>query len=83
MSTANTLLALLEPEAQHGYTLKQRYDAYFALRRPLAFGRCMPRWVASSGTGSPSSPRSSRAPGRSGASIGSPPTGSPGSMSGC
>lgn len=39
MSTANTLLALLEPEAQHGYTLKQRYDAYFALRRPLAFGQ--------------------------------------------
>lgn len=39
MSTAQTLLALLEHEPAHGYTLKQRYDARFARTRPLAFGQ--------------------------------------------
>lgn len=39
MSTSTTLLALLEPEPSHGYTLKHRYDAWFARRRPLAFGQ--------------------------------------------
>ncbi len=39
MSTATTLLALLEPEPTHGYTLKHKYDVWFAQRRPLAFGQ--------------------------------------------
>jgi DNA-binding PadR family transcriptional regulator len=39
MSTAHTLLALLEREPAHGYTLKQRYDERFARTRPLAFGQ--------------------------------------------
>jgi DNA-binding PadR family transcriptional regulator len=39
MSTAETLLALLEQEPVHGYTLKHRYDARFARTRPLAFGQ--------------------------------------------
>ncbi len=39
MSTSTTLLALLEPEPTHGYTLKRKYDAWFAQRRPLAFGQ--------------------------------------------
>ena len=39
MSTATTLLALLEPEPAHGYTLKQKFDTWFAQRRPLAFGQ--------------------------------------------
>lgn len=39
MSTATTLLALLETEPTHGYTLKQKYDAWFAQRRPLAYGQ--------------------------------------------
>lgn len=39
MSTASTLLALLEGQPSHGYTLKQKYDAWFAQRRPLAYGQ--------------------------------------------
>lgn len=39
MSAANTLLALLEREPAHGYTLKQRYDERYARTRPLAFGQ--------------------------------------------
>lgn len=39
MSTSLTLLALLEREPAHGYTLKQRYDVLFARTRPLAFGQ--------------------------------------------
>ncbi|CAN5589232.1 MAG: PadR family transcriptional regulator [Nocardioidaceae bacterium] len=39
MSASNTLLALLESEPAHGYTLKQRYDDRFARTRPLAFGQ--------------------------------------------
>ncbi|HSF27372.1 MAG TPA: PadR family transcriptional regulator [Actinomycetes bacterium] len=39
MTTAHALLALLEREPAHGYTLKQQYDARFARIRPLAFGQ--------------------------------------------
>lgn len=39
MSTSQTLLALLETEPAHGYTLKQRYDERFARAKPLAFGQ--------------------------------------------
>jgi DNA-binding PadR family transcriptional regulator len=39
MSTSQTLLALLEREPAHGYTLKRRYDERFARTRPLAFGQ--------------------------------------------
>lgn len=39
MSTSLTLLALLEREPAHGYTLKQRYDERFSRTRPLAFGQ--------------------------------------------
>lgn len=39
MSTSTTLLALLEAEPSHGYTLKQKYDAWFAQKRPIAFGQ--------------------------------------------
>lgn len=39
MSSSMTLLALLEQEPSHGYTLKQRYDEMFAQKRPLAFGQ--------------------------------------------
>lgn len=39
MSTAQTLLALLERRPAHGYTLKRRYDERFAGARPLAFGQ--------------------------------------------
>jgi len=39
MSTSTTLLALLESGPSHGYTLKQRYDAWFAQKRPIAFGQ--------------------------------------------
>jgi DNA-binding PadR family transcriptional regulator len=39
MSTSATLLALLEREPAHGYTLKHRYDERFARTRPLAFGQ--------------------------------------------
>jgi DNA-binding PadR family transcriptional regulator len=39
MSASHTLLALLEREPAHGYTLKQRYDERFARTRPLAFGQ--------------------------------------------
>jgi len=39
MSTSTVLLALLEQQPAHGYTLKQKYDERFAQKRPLAFGR--------------------------------------------
>ncbi|NYD41504.1 PadR family transcriptional regulator [Nocardioides panaciterrulae] len=39
MSTSTVLLALLEQEPAHGYTLKQKYDGRFAQKRPLAFGQ--------------------------------------------
>jgi DNA-binding PadR family transcriptional regulator len=39
MSTSEALLALLEPGPAHGYTLKQKYDRWFAQKRPLAFGQ--------------------------------------------
>lgn len=39
MSASLALLALLEQEPAHGYTLKHRYDALFARTRPLAFGQ--------------------------------------------
>lgn len=35
MSVPLTLLGLLEPEAQHGYTLRRRYDEWFGVGRPL------------------------------------------------
>jgi DNA-binding PadR family transcriptional regulator len=35
MSVSRTLLGLLEPTAQHGYTLRQRYDGWFGGSRPL------------------------------------------------
>lgn len=35
MSVSRTLLGLLEPKAQHGYTLRRRYDDWFGARRPL------------------------------------------------
>ncbi len=39
MTVASTLLALLETEPAHGYTLKQRYDNRFSRVKPLAFGQ--------------------------------------------
>ncbi|MGN6131679.1 MAG: PadR family transcriptional regulator [Nocardioidaceae bacterium] len=39
MSTSTVLLALLEQEPAHGYTLKRKYDERFAQKRPLAFGQ--------------------------------------------
>jgi DNA-binding PadR family transcriptional regulator len=39
MSTSTVLLALLEQEPAHGYTLKHKYDERFAQKRPLAFGQ--------------------------------------------
>lgn len=38
-TTAATLLALLEPEPAHGYTLKHHHDRYFSQQRPIAFGQ--------------------------------------------
>lgn len=35
MSVSRTLLGLLEPRAQHGYTLRRRYDDWFGGARPL------------------------------------------------
>jgi DNA-binding PadR family transcriptional regulator len=35
MSVSRTLLGLLEPRSQHGYTLRQRYDVWFGNTRPL------------------------------------------------
>jgi DNA-binding PadR family transcriptional regulator len=35
MSVSRTLLGLLEPQAQHGYTLRRRYDDWFGTGRPL------------------------------------------------
>jgi DNA-binding PadR family transcriptional regulator len=35
VSVSRTLLGLLEPGPQHGYTLRQRYDTWFAAGRPL------------------------------------------------
>lgn len=39
MPKSQTLLALLEAEPAHGYSLKRRYDERFAGARPLAFGQ--------------------------------------------
>jgi len=39
MSTSQALLALLEVEPAHGYTLKHRYDKRFAGATPIAFGQ--------------------------------------------
>lgn len=39
VATTNILLALLEPGPAYGYTLKQKYDTWFARKRPLAFGQ--------------------------------------------
>lgn len=39
MATSQTLLALLEAEPAHGYTLKQRHDQHFSRVTPLAFGQ--------------------------------------------
>lgn len=39
MSTTESLLALLEPEPAHGYTLKQQYDRWFGRNKRLAFGQ--------------------------------------------
>lgn len=39
MSTTEALLALLEPEPAHGYTLKHQYDRWFGQKRPLGFGQ--------------------------------------------
>src|SRR6188768_1679280 len=39
MDKAPALLGLLVEGPTHGYNLKQRYDAYFAGERPLAFGQ--------------------------------------------
>lgn len=39
MSTSIALLALLENEPAHGYTLKHKYDRWFAQKRPLAYGQ--------------------------------------------
>ena len=35
MSVSRTLLGLLEPRPQHGYTLRQHYDDWFGAARPL------------------------------------------------
>jgi DNA-binding PadR family transcriptional regulator len=35
MSVSRSLLGLLEPGPQHGYTLRQRYDNWFGAGRPL------------------------------------------------
>jgi DNA-binding PadR family transcriptional regulator len=35
VSVSRTLLGLLEPSAQHGYTLRRRYDDWFGAARPL------------------------------------------------
>ncbi|TDC83070.1 PadR family transcriptional regulator [Micromonospora sp. KC606] len=35
MSVSRALLGLLEPQAQHGYTLRRRYDDWFGAGRPL------------------------------------------------
>lgn len=39
MSRSHALLAILEAEPAHGYTLKHRYDEAFARGKPLAFGQ--------------------------------------------
>jgi DNA-binding PadR family transcriptional regulator len=39
MSTAFTLLGLLEPGPSHGYELKRAFDRRFGIDRPLAFGQ--------------------------------------------
>ncbi len=39
MSTAESLLALVEPEPAYGYTLKHQYDRWFGRKRPLGFGQ--------------------------------------------
>ena len=39
MSTATTLLGLLESGPQHGYSLKKSYDAYFGQDKALDYGQ--------------------------------------------
>ncbi len=39
VSTSQALLALLEADPSHGYTLKHRYDQHFSRVKPLAFGQ--------------------------------------------
>jgi DNA-binding PadR family transcriptional regulator len=39
VTTSTTLLGLLGIEPAHGYTLKHKYDVWFAQKRPLAFGQ--------------------------------------------
>ncbi len=39
MTVAQALLGLLETQAAHGYTLKQRYDEHFSRLKPLPFGQ--------------------------------------------
>lgn len=39
MNNALTLLGLIGCEASYGYDLKQRYDTYFGVTKPLAFGQ--------------------------------------------
>lgn len=39
MSTAFTLLGLLEPSPTHGYELKRTFDEHFATDKPLPFGQ--------------------------------------------
>jgi DNA-binding PadR family transcriptional regulator len=39
MSTAFTLLGLLEPAPSHGYELKQNFDKRFGVDKPLPFGQ--------------------------------------------
>jgi DNA-binding PadR family transcriptional regulator len=39
MDNASTLLGLLSVAPSYGYDLKQSYDRYFGLRKPLAFGQ--------------------------------------------
>lgn len=39
MAVAHVLLGLLETSPQHGYSLKQSFDEWFALAKPLRFGQ--------------------------------------------
>ena len=39
MSVQHALLGLLDGEPQHGYALKQGFDLWFGLARPLKFGQ--------------------------------------------
>ena len=39
MDSTNALLGLLKTEPSYGYDLKQSYDRFFGIRKPLAFGQ--------------------------------------------